>query len=103
MTDRDMTAIVTAVDKVAAIERVRLLDPEGADGYFSVPLATEPGLTDPGLATHWGQSGYTREDVAAMLEQSVAPMVKTFPNENTTFNQNLTLCDPVLHRIYEEL
>lgn len=102
--ERNISVICTDIDKAAAIVKIATLDPDNAAGYFSVPLTSAgSGETDPGAATHWGMSGYFPEEMADLLEQSVEPMIKTFTNENTTFDENLTLVDPVLYRIYEEL
>lgn len=102
MADRDVTIICAAADRVAANAKAEALG--AGPNNLSVPLATQPGLSDPAQATHWGGSGYMPEDIASALDQSLNPMVKVFPNDDgSAFAEHLLMCDPPLYRIYEAI
>lgn len=74
-------------------------------GTFSVPLATQPGITDRAQATWWAMSGHELyEGYANEMNLSLDPMVKVLPlEEGQTFDDHLALVNPRLYRIIEGL
>jgi hypothetical protein len=74
-------------------------------GTFSVPLSTQPGITDPAQATWYAMSGEElRAGYADEMDVQLDPMVKVLPLEDgQTFDDHLALVNPRLYRIIESL
>jgi hypothetical protein len=79
MTDRNVTCIVEAANKAAAVA-IGVAYGDGT-GTFSVPLSSNPSETNPANATHWGMSGSIPEAEVAAFEASVDPMINVTDND----------------------
>lgn len=84
----DVTILCTHADLAACNSYAATLEGVGPN-CISIPLSTQPGVTDRAQATHWGGSGWNPAPAVDAMIRSLDPKFFVLSNDGTTFDGNL--------------